>query len=152
MHLLYLIQPMKFRFYSKLVRLEESSGAPRSNVVEEFLFQIGAIRSQYDQPSYESYSSFYSKLVRLEVEWYWYVLIGFAWFLFQIGAIRSSIGHKKRSRDMSFYSKLVRLEVTPAVVVDQVHIRFYSKLVRLEEVLFGLHRRLDSVSIPNWCD
>ena len=77
------------RFYSKLVRLEVVSRMIQSPKIE-FLFQIGAIRSD---PLVDSFlknpeNSFYSKLVRLEVAGY-EVSQNPTKFLFQIGAIRS---------------------------------------------------------------
>ena len=53
----------------------------------------------------------------------------------------------------SFNSKLVRLKARDGDVGGEFGARFNSKLVRLKAAGDGAAGlRLDSVSIPNWCD
>ena len=55
-------------FYSKLVRLKETTDINLGEVLCEFLFQIGAIKSSAEVKKIEKrVISFYSKLVRLKV-------------------------------------------------------------------------------------
>ena len=120
-----------FRFYSKLVRLEEYGITKQDTHAEVFLFQIGAIRS----------SMF---LIPRMLMW---------GFLFQIGAIRrdTTLGRGYMLLN-SFYSKLVRLEAFAVPRLGDPQHRFYSKLVRLEVVKVIMSKSTKKVSIPNWCD